>query len=152
MLVHLFFTLRLCSFGLSSFLDSGHNFSCKRVGALFHFDTCSCTHYKWINIFGCVYASQISGILHLENFLNHVFLVHLSRSLPLLLPAVEDGIFNDSWRIRQSSVELLGDLLFKVIIIIFALLPLVWTPPYSISFFNCHLGCWNIWKSTSWGW
>ncbi|KAL3575160.1 hypothetical protein D5086_023261, partial [Populus alba] len=35
-------------------------------------------------------------------------------SLPLLLPAVEDGIFNDNWRIRQSSVELLGDLLFKV--------------------------------------
>lgn len=32
----------------------------------------------------------------------------------MLLPAVEDGIFNDSWRIRQSSVELLGDLLFKV--------------------------------------
>lgn len=27
---------------------------------------------------------------------------------------MEDGIFNDSWRIRQSSVELLGDLLFKV--------------------------------------
>ncbi|CAL5434805.1 unnamed protein product [Camellia sinensis] len=37
-----------------------------------------------------------------------------SASLPLLLPAVEDGIFSDSWRIRQSSVELLGDLLFKV--------------------------------------
>lgn len=37
------------------------------------------------------------------------------RSLPLLLPAVEDGIYNDNWRIRQSSVELLGDLLFKVI-------------------------------------
>ncbi|CAL5384679.1 unnamed protein product [Camellia sinensis] len=36
------------------------------------------------------------------------------RSLPLLLPAVEDGIFSDSWRIQQSSVELLGDLLFKV--------------------------------------
>ncbi|CAL5369132.1 unnamed protein product [Camellia sinensis] len=36
------------------------------------------------------------------------------KSLPLLLPAVEDGIFSDSWRIRQSSVELLGDLLFKV--------------------------------------
>ncbi|KAL3654081.1 eIF-2-alpha kinase activator GCN1 [Castilleja foliolosa] len=27
--------------------------------------------------------------------------------------SVEDGIFNDSWRIRQSSVELLDDLLFK---------------------------------------
>ena len=44
-----------------------------------------------------------------------VFFFHI-RSLPLLLPAVEDGIFNDSWRIRQSSVELLGDLLFKVCI------------------------------------
>ncbi|CAL5393988.1 unnamed protein product [Camellia sinensis] len=38
----------------------------------------------------------------------------LLGSLPLLLPAVEDGIFSDSWRIQQSSVELLGDLLFKV--------------------------------------
>uniref|UniRef100_A0A0E0P0K8 TOG domain-containing protein n=1 Tax=Oryza rufipogon TaxID=4529 RepID=A0A0E0P0K8_ORYRU len=39
---------------------------------------------------------------------------NVERSLPLLLPAIEDGIFSDNWRIRQSSVELLGDLLFKV--------------------------------------
>ncbi|CAL5321820.1 unnamed protein product [Camellia sinensis] len=38
----------------------------------------------------------------------------MAGSLPLLLLAVEDGIFSDSWHIRQSSVELLGDLLFKV--------------------------------------
>lgn len=45
----------------------------------------------------------------------HVLVEHYATTaLPLLLPAVEDGIFNDSWRIRQSSVELLGDLLFKV--------------------------------------
>ncbi|KAB1202522.1 Translational activator GCN1 [Morella rubra] len=45
----------------------------------------------------------------------HVLVEHYATtSLPLLLPAVEDGIVNDSWRIRQSSVELLGDLLFKV--------------------------------------
>lgn len=44
---------------------------------------------------------------------------HQTRSLPLLLPAVEDGIFNDNWRIRQSSVELLGDLLFKVVLCFF---------------------------------
>lgn len=45
----------------------------------------------------------------------HVLVEHYATTaLRLLLPAVEDGIFNDSWRIRQSSVELLGDLLFKV--------------------------------------
>ncbi|KAJ6856792.1 hypothetical protein NC651_038462 [Populus alba x Populus x berolinensis] len=45
----------------------------------------------------------------------HVLVEHYATtSLPLLLPAVEDGIFNDNWRILQSSVELLGDLLFKV--------------------------------------
>nr|CAD1820930.1 unnamed protein product [Ananas comosus var. bracteatus] len=45
----------------------------------------------------------------------HVFVEHYATtSLPLLLPAVEDGIFSENWRIRQSSVELLGDLLFKV--------------------------------------
>jgi hypothetical protein len=32
----------------------------------------------------------------------------------MLLPVVEEGIFSENWRIRQSSVELLGDLLFKV--------------------------------------
>ncbi|KAJ6865007.1 translational activator GCN1 [Populus alba x Populus x berolinensis] len=47
--------------------------------------------WRWIEIYFCSYMS-----------------------LPLLLPAVEDGIFNDNQRIRQSSVELLGDLLFKV--------------------------------------
>ncbi|KAK8951558.1 hypothetical protein KSP39_PZI003863 [Platanthera zijinensis] len=45
----------------------------------------------------------------------HVFVEHYATtSLPLLLPAVEEGILNENWRIRQSSVELLGDLLFKV--------------------------------------
>jgi len=35
-------------------------------------------------------------------------------ALELLLPAVERGCAHENWRIRQSSVELLGDLLFKV--------------------------------------
>ncbi len=40
---------------------------------------------------------------------------HYAHSaLPLLLPAVEEGIFAENWRIRQSSVKLLGKLLFKV--------------------------------------
>ena len=35
-------------------------------------------------------------------------------SLPILLPTLEDGLFNDNWRIRQSSINLLGELLYKV--------------------------------------
>lgn len=34
--------------------------------------------------------------------------------LPLLLPAVEAGLSHEAWRIRQASVELCGELLFKV--------------------------------------
>jgi hypothetical protein len=40
--------------------------------------------------------------------------LYAQAALPLLLPAVEAGIISGNWRIRQSSVELLGDLLFKV--------------------------------------
>ncbi|KDO30185.1 hypothetical protein SPRG_22144 [Saprolegnia parasitica CBS 223.65] len=31
-----------------------------------------------------------------------------------ILPALEAGIFDDNWRIRQSSISLLGDLLYRV--------------------------------------
>lgn len=40
--------------------------------------------------------------------------LYAESALPLVLPAVEAGILSPNWRIRQSSVELLGDLLFKV--------------------------------------
>jgi HEAT repeat protein len=39
--------------------------------------------------------------------------LYAAPALPLLLPTVEAGAANENWRIRQSSVELLGDLLFK---------------------------------------
>lgn len=39
--------------------------------------------------------------------------LYANTALPLLLPAVEAAIISGNWRIRQSSVELLGDLLFK---------------------------------------
>lgn len=40
--------------------------------------------------------------------------LYAETHLALLLPTVENGVFGESHRIRQSSVELLGDLLFKV--------------------------------------
>ena len=40
--------------------------------------------------------------------------LYYNSSLPLLMPTVEAGTINENWRIRQSSIELLGDLLFKV--------------------------------------
>jgi hypothetical protein len=40
--------------------------------------------------------------------------LYATSALELLLPAVEAGAGNANWRIRQSSIELLGDLLFKV--------------------------------------
>ncbi|THG04537.1 hypothetical protein TEA_028900 [Camellia sinensis var. sinensis] len=41
-------------------------------------------------------------------------MLYQSEACSSIMHSVEDGIFSDSWRIRQSSVELLGDLLFKV--------------------------------------
>jgi hypothetical protein len=40
--------------------------------------------------------------------------LYAATATPLLLPAVEAGAGSPNWRIRQSSVELLGALLFKV--------------------------------------
>jgi len=40
--------------------------------------------------------------------------LYASEELEALLPAVESGATAANWRIRQSSVELLGDLLFRV--------------------------------------
>lgn len=72
----------------------------------------------------------------------------LNRSLPLLLPAIEDGIFSDNWRIRQSSVELLGDLLFKVSYLLYVALSL-WFSPFQWLHHLVMLfliGGWNFWE------
>jgi len=43
-------------------------------------------------------------------------IVHLyaESAITLLLPQLEQGLFDDNWRIRYSSVQLLGDLLYKI--------------------------------------
>lgn len=39
---------------------------------------------------------------------------YVERSVELMLPELERGLCNDSWRIRVSSLQLIGDLLFKI--------------------------------------
>uniref|UniRef100_A0A8B9J0J0 GCN1 activator of EIF2AK4 n=1 Tax=Amazona collaria TaxID=241587 RepID=A0A8B9J0J0_9PSIT len=40
--------------------------------------------------------------------------MYAETAIALLLPQLEDGLFDDLWRIRFSSVQLLGDLLFHI--------------------------------------
>jgi HEAT repeat protein len=39
---------------------------------------------------------------------------YATKAVDLLLPELEKGLFDDNWRIRQSSVQLVGDLLFRI--------------------------------------
>jgi HEAT repeat protein len=40
--------------------------------------------------------------------------MYAETAIQLLLPELERGLFDENWRIRYSSVQLLGDLLFKI--------------------------------------
>ena len=40
--------------------------------------------------------------------------MYAETAIQMLLPNLEQGLFDDNWRIRYSSVQLLGDLLYKI--------------------------------------
>ncbi|XP_075233788.1 uncharacterized protein LOC142331650 [Lycorma delicatula] len=40
--------------------------------------------------------------------------LYADSAIMLLLPELEKGLFDDNWRIRYSSVQLLGDLLYRI--------------------------------------
>ncbi|PLW26864.1 hypothetical protein PCANC_23865, partial [Puccinia coronata f. sp. avenae] len=39
---------------------------------------------------------------------------HSTKAIELLMPELEQGLFHESWRIWQSCIQLLGDLLFRI--------------------------------------
>ena len=39
---------------------------------------------------------------------------YAKSAVNLLLPELEKGLFNENWRIRQNSVQLVGDLVFRI--------------------------------------
>ncbi|KAK9766674.1 translational activator of GCN4 [Basidiobolus ranarum] len=39
---------------------------------------------------------------------------YATKAVDLLLPELEKGLFDENWRIRQSSVQLIGELLYKI--------------------------------------
>lgn len=59
--------------------------------------------------------TQAEGVRDAALSAGRCFVEAYARScMSLLLPAVETGMSGDNWRIRQSSLELCGDMLFKV--------------------------------------
>ena len=40
--------------------------------------------------------------------------LYADTAIELFLPELEKGLFDDNWRIRHSSVQLLGDLLYRI--------------------------------------
>ena len=40
--------------------------------------------------------------------------MYSEKAIELLMPELENGLFDDNWRIRLSSIQLLGDLLYRI--------------------------------------
>ncbi|TPX65734.1 hypothetical protein SpCBS45565_g04973 [Spizellomyces sp. 'palustris'] len=51
-------------------------------------------------------ASMKTGQMIVRNY--------ATKAVDLLLPELERGLFDENWRIRQSSVQLMGDLLYRI--------------------------------------
>ncbi|TRM56848.1 armadillo-type protein [Schizophyllum amplum] len=69
-----------------------------------------------------IIAPILSGLSDTEDYVRDaamragrmVVTNYANRAIDLLLPELEQGMFDPGWRIRQSSITLVGELLFKV--------------------------------------
>ncbi len=60
-------------------------------------------------------ADELETIRDVAIKAGHSIIDHFAETaLPVLLPAIESGLFDGNWRIRQSSVQLLGDILYRI--------------------------------------
>ncbi|KAI0343486.1 ARM repeat-containing protein [Trametopsis cervina] len=69
-----------------------------------------------------IIAPILSGLADVEDYVREaamragrmIVTNYSNKAIDLLLPELERGIFDPGWRIRQSSITLVGELLFKV--------------------------------------
>ncbi|KAJ7334076.1 armadillo-type protein [Mycena albidolilacea] len=69
-----------------------------------------------------IIAPILSGLADVEEYVREaamragrmVVTNYSNKAIDLLLPELEQGMFDPGWRIRQSSITLVGELLFKV--------------------------------------
>jgi HEAT repeat protein len=60
-------------------------------------------------------ADEIETVRDAALHLGQVIVRNYYKSaVTLVLPELERGLFNENWRIRQNSVQLIGDLIFKI--------------------------------------
>ena len=68
------------------------------------------------------FSSSIKGLADESEYVRDTSLkagqrivnLYANTAIELFLPELEKGLFDDNWRIRHSSVQLLGDLLYKI--------------------------------------
>jgi HEAT repeat protein len=60
-------------------------------------------------------ADEIETVREAALHVGQVIVRNYAKSaIQLVLPELEKGLFNDNWRIRQNSVQLIGDLIFRI--------------------------------------
>ena len=60
-------------------------------------------------------ADEVDYVREAAMKTGQIVVIRFARSaVDLLLPELENGLFNENWRIRQSSIQLIGDLIYKI--------------------------------------
>ncbi|XP_046839578.1 eIF-2-alpha kinase activator GCN1-like isoform X2 [Xenia sp. Carnegie-2017] len=77
---------------------------------------------RFMSFVGKIIPSILKGLSDESEFVRETSLKagqrivnqYASTAIEVFLPQLEDGLLNENWRIRMSSVQLMGDLLYKI--------------------------------------